>query len=260
MSFNDQFDYQIKIFFYLSRFDRISWLARGQKYQTHSGTRIMNSKMICVFLVILIPNSIHGTFYKKRTQFQSYFTPYPMLARFDTEAFEKSDLLPLYIKDICEFRAMLEKYFGKYFDKFNGTENPIDNLLCIVQHESSFNLRAVGNKNVQDKENECYTSRDFGILQFSECYWCLENKRFEKKSFCQKKCSDFLDENLSDDLACFKEVFSELIDYSRPYLGIKGFTPWTAWVDYCECKAGKKLICPQNCNRETFDCNKTHCV
>ena len=95
-------------------------------------------------------------------------------------------------------------------------------------------------------------------MQFSECYWCLENKRFEKKSFCQKKCSDFLDENLSDDLACFKEVFSELIDYSRPYLGIKGFTPWTAWVDYCECKAGKKLICPQNCNRETFDCNKTH--
>ena len=220
----------------------------------------MNSKIICVLLVILIPNN-DGTFYKKPSQLQSYFTSYPMFARFDTDAaFVKSDLPSLYIKDICEFRTMLETYFGKYFDQFNGTLNPIDNLLCIMQHESSFDLRAIGNKNIQDKDNECYTSRDFGILQFSECYWCLDNKDFEK-SFCQKKCSDFLDENLLDDLACFKEVFSELLNYFQPGLGVKGFTPWTAWGESCQCKAGQKLICPQNCKREKFYCHKTHhCV
>ena len=232
-------------------------VAWGQKYQTHSGKRIMNSKMLCVFLVILIPNSIHGTFYKKRTQFQSYFTPYPMLARIGTDSFANSDLLPLYVDDICDFNSTLKTNFEN-FEHFNGTENPYDNLLCIAQHESTFNYKAVGNKN-QNPNSTCYRSKDFGIWQFSECYWCNSNKEWKYKSACGRDCTDFLDRNLLDDIECFKIVFSEKTRETRS--GIKGFTPWTAWKDSCRCEAGKKLVCPKTCDRKRFFCsNKFHCV
>lgn len=186
----------------------------------------------------MIPNSIiDGTFYRKHT---SYFTPYPMLERIDTDSFEESDL-PLYVEDICDLNSTLKKNFEN-FEHFNGTENPYDNLLCIAQHESTFNYRAIGNKN-QNPNSTCYRSKDFGIWQFSECYWCKSNEEWKPfKNACGRDCKDFLDSNLLDDIECFKMVFSE--PTRETLSGIKGFTPWTAWKNSCRCEAGKKLVCP----------------
>ena len=220
----------------------------------------MKSRIIIVFLAILNTNSIDCTYYRKPSQLQSYFTSYPMLDRIDTAAaFVKSDL-PLFVEDICSFNATLAKKF-KDFRHFETVENWLDNLLCIAQHESSFNYRAIGNKN-QDPRLECYQSQDFGIWQFSECYWCESKPKWARRSQCGRKCTDFFDPNLLDiTIECFKEIFSTLNVWGQPQFGIKGFTPWTAWKDSCRCEAGKKLVCPKSCEREKFHCHKSyHCV
>ena len=217
----------------------------------------MKSRIIIVFLAILNTNSIDCTYYRKPSQLQSYFTSYPMLDRIDTAAaFVKSDL-PLFVEDICSFNATLANKF-KDFRHFEGVENWLDNLLCIAQHESSFNYRAIGNKNQDPGRPDCYQSQDFGIWQFSECYWCESKPKWARRSACGRKCTDYLDPNLLDEIVeCFKEIFSE----EKQDGSINGFTPWWAWQQSCDCGAGKKLVCPKSCDRETFYCHKSlHCV
>ena len=50
----------------------------------------------------------------------------------------------------------------------------LDNLLM----HSTRALSTIGNKNKNHELPDCYQSQDFGIWQFSECYWCKSKPKW----------------------------------------------------------------------------------
>lgn len=93
-------------------------------------------------------------------------------------------------------------------------------MICIAEQESHFNTSAIGTLN-KDK------SRDFGIFQISEKFWCSPSGG----GGCQRKCSDFVDADIADDVECFKTIFDETARFSK-----SGFEAWAVYTrdqDHC---------------------------
>lgn len=95
----------------------------------------------------------------------------------------------------------------------------ISTWVCIAKHESDFNTAAVGRLNYDG-------SGDHGIFQISDLFWCSTEY---KGLACNKKCSEFEDNNITDDVKCIKQIHAE---HSR--LSGNGFTAWTVYQPYCQ--------------------------
>merc|ERR1719270_495087 len=116
-------------------------------------------------------------------------------------------------------RCELRKIFLESFPP-----DQINDWLCLAYHESRFDSSAIGNTNPDG-------SKDLGIFQISEKWWCKWNK--VSIVSCDVKCNKFLDKDVSDDIRCVKKIFKE-----HNKLQGNGFKAWTAWSSKC---AGNNL-------------------
>uniref|UniRef100_A0A240PLP5 Glycosyl hydrolases family 22 (GH22) domain-containing protein n=1 Tax=Anopheles christyi TaxID=43041 RepID=A0A240PLP5_9DIPT len=88
--------------------------------------------------------------------------------------------------------------------------------MCLVQHESGFNTAALNTKNSNG-------SRDYGIFQINNRFWCAEGRAGANE--CKLQCSSLRDDNILDDINCAKLIYSR-----------HGFNAWAAWRDKCRMK------------------------
>lgn len=87
------------------------------------------------------------------------------------------------------------------------------NWVCMAESESGLNSNAVGRPN-SDK------SRDYGIFQINNRYWCKNGRR---GGDCNIKCEDLTNNNISDDIQCAKKIHRR-----------HGFRAWYGWRNKCQ--------------------------
>ncbi|XP_045685350.1 lysozyme C, milk isozyme-like [Phyllostomus hastatus] len=123
----------------------------------------------------------------------------------------------------CFFAACNAKIFSKCelarklkahgMDGFHGYS--LANWVCMAEHESNFNTGAFNGKNANG-------SSDYGLFQLNNKWWCKD--KIPSANACNKMCSKFLDNDISDDIACAKRVVRDH----------KGMSAWVAWVNHCK--------------------------
>nr|QPG92857.1 lysc [Lasioderma serricorne] len=96
----------------------------------------------------------------------------------------------------------------------------IGHWVCLVESESG--------KNTSKIYNKANGSVNLGLFQINNKEWCEYGRQGGN---CHVKCEDLLDEDLTDDTACAKQIFSE-----------KGFQSWDGWKRACY---GRKLTIPK---------------
>ncbi|KAM3848168.1 lysozyme C, milk isozyme-like [Vipera latastei] len=74
----------------------------------------------------------------------------------------------------------------------------LGNWVCMAYHESHYDTKAVSPINDNG-------SRDYGIFQINSRYWC-NNNQGRTANGCNKPCSAFTDDDITDDIACAKRV------------------------------------------------------
>ncbi|XP_040154905.1 lysozyme c-1 [Anopheles arabiensis] len=90
----------------------------------------------------------------------------------------------------------------------------ISNWVCLVMAESGADTSKV-TKLPNDSSN-------YGIFQINSKTWCREGR---KGGHCDKKCEDFLNDDLTDDIECAKQIYND-----------SGFAAWKGWVNRCKQK------------------------
>ena len=102
----------------------------------------------------------------------------------------------------CELSKLLQEKFNKSF---------LSNWICLVQYESNFETAKVGN----------ITSGGFkyGLFQISGKEYCTVGR---KGGLCNKKCEDFTNDNIDDDIECATLTFQN-----------EGFKYWSGWKNHC---------------------------
>jgi hypothetical protein len=63
-------------------------------------------------------------------------------------------------------------------------------------------------------------SKDLGLFQISDKWWCKWDKPFAFTG-CRIKCDSLIDDDLADDVKCVKKIFKE---HNR--LSGNGFNAW----------------------------------
>lgn len=105
----------------------------------------------------------------------------------------------------------------------NVPDSEIRDWLCLVKHESSFRYDAI---NVNDDRSR---SRDYGIYQLNDKYWCDRGSRSDTKCWrintygCGVSCASLLNDILTFDTECAVKIKR-----------CNGFSKWYAWRDYCQ--------------------------
>ncbi|CAL4060159.1 unnamed protein product, partial [Meganyctiphanes norvegica] len=135
----------------------------------------------------------------------------------ECEAEKPSPISPK-IFEKCELADVLE-------NKHNMPRNQVKSWVCIAEYESSFNAGHINNLNFEG-------SKDYGLFHISNKFWCKdddENPNF--KSVCNMPCTNFVDQDLTDDLDCLKVI----IDDTESWKGEgTGLTSWTSYVNNCQ--------------------------
>ncbi|XP_049297870.1 lysozyme c-1 [Anopheles funestus] len=90
----------------------------------------------------------------------------------------------------------------------------ISNWVCLVMAESGGDT-----SKVTTLDNE---SASYGIFQINSKTWCREGR---KGGRCNKKCEDFLNDDLTDDIECAKQIYND-----------SGFGAWKGWINRCKQK------------------------
>ena len=116
------------------------------------------------------------------------------------------------IYEKCELAKELVYDFGISMDD-------VATWVCIAKHESNFNTSAIGRLNYDGSE-------DHGLFQISDIYWCSTTGRGKA---CGVSCSEFEDNDITDDVSCMKQIHEE---HTR--LSGDGFTAWTVYNGRCK--------------------------
>nr|AYP74900.1 lysozyme [Neocaridina davidi] len=114
----------------------------------------------------------------------------------------------------CELAKLLE-------DKHSMSREDVKNWVCVAQYESTFNTEAINQANWDG-------SKDYGLFQLSNKYWCDDAYG---KNECRIPCSDLLDDDLTDDLACIKKIIRDTENWKGKGTGL---TAWVAYVNRCQ--------------------------
>merc|ERR1711944_138258 len=96
----------------------------------------------------------------------------------------------------------------------------INDWICLAEGESQFNSSAIGSMNWDG-------SKDFGLFQISEKYWCLPGVK--RATGCKLKCEDLIDDDITDDVKCVLTIYNE-----HEGLSGNGFNAWVAWKNRCK--------------------------
>ncbi|XP_005187505.1 lysozyme c-1 [Musca domestica] len=125
----------------------------------------------------------------------------------------------------CELsRELVERY------KVNKTF--LSNWICLIEHESDRDTKKV--TRLGNGVNK------FGIFQISSKE-CNDGSKVtscdtQKYPCCKVKCENFLNDDISDDVACAQRIFD-----------LKGFQNWNGWSSFCRN--------PQNLPNLSVACN-----
>eukprot|EP00095_Tigriopus_kingsejongensis_P011068 maker-scaffold23_size669530-snap-gene-3.11 protein:Tk11068 transcript:maker-scaffold23_size669530-snap-gene-3.11-mRNA-1 annotation:"GA28499" len=122
---------------------------------------------------------------------------------------------------LCELGIGIGPSWGKTFDPCELaqglanapgiSQDQIADWVCLARYESEYNSSAVGTLNWDG-------SKDLGIFQISEKYWCEWGKPGKA---CRQRCEDFLDNDLEDDIKCVRKIHKE-----HTKLSGNGFNAW----------------------------------
>ncbi|XP_021514423.1 alpha-lactalbumin [Meriones unguiculatus] len=85
--------------------------------------------------------------------------------------------------------------------------------ICILFHTSGYDTEAV-------LKNEDAT--EYGLFQISNKFWCKSSEIPESQNICGISCDKFLNDDLTDDIACVKKI-----------LALKGIDNWPAHKPMC---------------------------
>merc|ERR1712179_818993 len=85
--------------------------------------------------------------------------------------------------------------------------------ICLVESESTYNTAAT-----HDNGNG---SRDYGLFQINDRYWCDANVGVAAD--CHIACKNLIDSDITDDITCVRHIFD-----------IHGFEAWWGWLDHCQ--------------------------
>ncbi|XP_039176375.1 lysozyme C, milk isozyme-like [Crotalus tigris] len=93
----------------------------------------------------------------------------------------------------CELASILKQnrmdgYFGY----------SLGNWICLAFHASKYNSHLVIGPNKDRGSN-------YGIFQINSHYWCKSNQG-PTNNLCDKPCSAFIDDDITDDIACAKKM------------------------------------------------------
>ncbi|XP_070592194.1 lysozyme C-1-like [Erythrolamprus reginae] len=91
----------------------------------------------------------------------------------------------------CDLASLLKQ---NDIDGYKKTS--LEDWVCMAYHESKYNSQVVGPPN---------TDRDYGIFQINSGYWC-NNNQGPTANKCNKLCSDFTNDDITDDIACAKRI------------------------------------------------------
>ncbi|KAL1448891.1 hypothetical protein WDU94_000142 [Cyamophila willieti] len=91
----------------------------------------------------------------------------------------------------------------------------IPTWVCIATKESNRNTGAVS---PLDPDG----SRDHGIFQINDRYWCTASGPAGKG--CNAQCSSFENDDISDDVSCIAKIYAETAKLSG-----NGFTGWSTY-------------------------------
>uniref|UniRef100_A0A670Z7Z0 Lysozyme C, milk isozyme-like n=1 Tax=Pseudonaja textilis TaxID=8673 RepID=A0A670Z7Z0_PSETE len=115
----------------------------------------------------------------------------------------------------CELASILRQNgINRYYGYRLG------NWICMAYYESGYNSRAVGSSNSNG-------SRNYGIFQISSRWWC-NNYQGPTANGCNKPCSAFTNDDITDDITCAKRIVRDP----------NGMNAWVVWKKYCK---GKNL-------------------
>ncbi|XP_055839269.1 lysozyme-like [Episyrphus balteatus] len=96
--------------------------------------------------------------------------------------------------------------------KYNFDKTFLSNWICMIEHESGRDTTKVSRKP--------NGSASYGIFQINSKGWCTIGR---KGGICNTKCEDFLNDNITDDVACAKKIYAR-----------EGFQHWSGWVRNCK--------------------------
>ncbi|CAL4152023.1 unnamed protein product, partial [Meganyctiphanes norvegica] len=125
----------------------------------------------------------------------------------ECETEEPSPILPKLFEK-CELADVLE-------NKHSMPRDQVKIWVCIAQYQSSFNT---GDMVIGDD------SKSYGLFHITNKYWCKdddENPNF--KNICETSCTNFLDADLTDDLACIEKIIKDTESWKGEGTGL------TAW-------------------------------
>ncbi|XP_015678698.1 lysozyme C, milk isozyme-like [Protobothrops mucrosquamatus] len=111
----------------------------------------------------------------------------------------------------CELASVLKQngmdgYFGY----------SLGNWICLAFHASKYNTHVVDGPNKDSGSN-------YGIFQINSRYWC-KSKQGRTNNRCYKPCSAFLDDDITDDIACAKKIVR----------GHNRMSAWWPWKNNCK--------------------------
>lgn len=89
--------------------------------------------------------------------------------------------------------------------------------LCIAEFESRFNTHVVGHANADG-------SRDYGLFQISDRYWCAPPNRTEYYAFndCNVNCTHLLSDDITMAVQCARLIQKQ-----------QGWTAWSVYPEFC---------------------------
>ncbi|XP_029163828.1 lysozyme c-1-like isoform X2 [Nylanderia fulva] len=87
------------------------------------------------------------------------------------------------------------------------------NWICLMRSESGMNSTLMTGPKTA-------SSFSFGILQINSLKWCTRGRKGGK---CNKRCEDFLNDEIQDDITCGIKIFNQ-----------DGFKAWGGWSKKCK--------------------------
>ncbi|KAM0724729.1 Lysozyme c-1 [Formica fusca] len=141
-------------------------------------------------------------------------------------------LMVVAIRSPVEGKIFTECEVVKELERAKISKSFISNWVCLMRSESGLNsMLMTGPKTA--------SSYSFGILQINSAKWCTRGR---KGGICNKRCEDFLNDDIKDDIACGKKIFDQ-----------EGFKAWEGWTKKCKnkplpsiahCKRRRRMVAP----------------
>lgn len=91
----------------------------------------------------------------------------------------------------------------------------ITNWVCLMESESGMNTSLI----IGPKADLSYS---YGVFQINSRRWCTRGR---VGGVCNKRCEDFADDDIDDDISCAKKMWDA-----------EGFQYWAGWVRKCKGK------------------------